>query len=503
MFYMSYVLSELRRRSGRTLLTALGLAVGIALVVTVNALSTGLDHAQASVLAPLTGLGTDMSVTRPLRLSATGGDPFANLSPSERAQLIKENGGGRFGLRNIAKPGQHFNDDRFTSTSELTFPASEVSKVASLPGVEDASGSLTLTDLHISGTVPKNLPSQPASPGQQGSGGFRVGPGGDSGGRFFGPSNINVNSQTVTGFDPAKADLAPISPSQITSGRFIRSGDGSYVAILSTAYARLHNLSVGSTITLGGKTFRVIGLAAAPLGGTSSDVYVKLSTLQSMSSRAGRVNTMQVRATSAGMVGTVQHEISSSFSGAQVTTAKDLANRIGGSLTDVKNLSTKLGTALEIVGLLAAVLIAVLLTLASVAKRTREIGTLRAIGWSQGLVVRQISLESLLHGAIGGVIGAALGIAAALVIDGMGVTLKATVANAAQPTGPFGFGRFGQAAASSTTSGSTLVHINAPTDLTLIVAAIGLAVLGGLIAGTIGGLRAARLRPASALRTVE
>jgi ABC-type antimicrobial peptide transport system permease subunit len=39
MFYLGYMLSELRRRKGRTLLTALGLGVGVGLVVTVSALS--------------------------------------------------------------------------------------------------------------------------------------------------------------------------------------------------------------------------------------------------------------------------------------------------------------------------------------------------------------------------------------------------------------------------------------------------------------------------------
>jgi ABC-type lipoprotein release transport system permease subunit len=37
----------------------------------------------------------------------------------------------------------------------------------------------------------------------------------------------------------------------------------------------------------------------------------------------------------------------------------------------------------------------------------------------------------------------------------------------------------------------------------MILLAIGLAVIGGLIAGAIGGMRAARLRPAEALRSVE
>jgi ABC-type antimicrobial peptide transport system permease subunit len=71
------MLSELRRRRGRTILTALGLGVGIGLVITVSGLSSGLDRAQASVLKPLTGVGTDMSATKPIAItrSADGGPP--------------------------------------------------------------------------------------------------------------------------------------------------------------------------------------------------------------------------------------------------------------------------------------------------------------------------------------------------------------------------------------------------------------------------------------------
>jgi len=60
--------------------------------------------------------------------------------------------------------------------------------------------------------------------------------------------------------------------------------------------------------------------------------------------------------------------------------------------------------------------------------------------------------------------------------------------------GPFGQGQV--------TSGSTDVVLGAPVDLTLLLVAIGLAVLGGLLAGGVGGLRAARLRPADALRSI-
>ena len=122
MFYLSYMFAELRRRKGRTILTALGLAVGVGLVVTVNALSTGLDDAQARVLKPLTGVGTDMSVTRPLKVTA-------NSSPQQR-QL---NGGGPPGLNfGSLKPGAKIDKDTFTAATNQTFSSARVAQIAKL-----------------------------------------------------------------------------------------------------------------------------------------------------------------------------------------------------------------------------------------------------------------------------------------------------------------------------------------------------------------------------------
>lgn len=134
MFFLTYMLSELRRRSGRTVLTALGLGLGIGLVVTVTALSTGLDRAQAQILEPLTGVGTDMSVSRPIDFSPTQGGGFPELSERERQQLMEENGGGRFGLRNLGEPGEKFSRDDFVSAAQLSFPASALDQIEGIDG---------------------------------------------------------------------------------------------------------------------------------------------------------------------------------------------------------------------------------------------------------------------------------------------------------------------------------------------------------------------------------
>ena len=493
MFFLGYIASELRRRRGRTFLTALGLGLGVGLVVTVAALSDGLDKAQDKVLEPLTGVGTDLSVTRPLQIdqAPTG---------SERRRLETENGPVRQGLGDLGEPGEKFTDTNFTSGPQLSFAGTRTSQVAGLDGVSDAAGGLTLSLVTVSGTVPE----QTAGPQV-----FGAGPGGGDAGPGP-PDNIDFDSSSVSGVDPAHSDLGAVTAGQVTKGSYFTAGDERQV-ILNASYAARKDLEIGDRVTLDDKRFKVIGFASAPLGGQASDMYVKLDQLQAMSDRKGRVNTVYVRAQSAGAVSGVAKRIEAGFPGAETTTSQDLAERVTGSLADAKDLAGKLGGALTIVGLVAAFLIAGLLTLSSVTKRTRELGTLKAIGWPQRLVVRQVTGEALAQGALGGILGALIGVAGAALVSAIGPELKATVAEAASaapriagpgggPGGPGGPAGFGQGAVET---GSELVQLKASVDAGLVFVAIGLALLGGLFAGALGSLRAARLRPADALRHID
>jgi ABC-type lipoprotein release transport system permease subunit len=491
-FYLRYLGAELRRRPGRTALTALGLAVGVGLVVIVGALSEGLDDAQDQVLEPLTGVGTDLSVSRPLAVpdddsaGAGSGDPFSRLSEQERRQLLRENKDHTesFNYSDLGEPGERFSKDSLLS-SELSFPISAVRRIKAFDGAEDASAGLTLKALHVEGTVPERGDA-PLNP--------HGGPGGQGGFQF--------SALTVSGVDVRKPDLALVTPARIAKGRYLAESPQAArrEAVVDLGYARQNGIAVGEKLDAAGERFEVVGLASAPLGGDASNVYVELGRLQELSDREGRINRIQVRAESGDAVTELADRIEQQIGGAKVVTAADLADRVGGSLDDAENLSSKLGTALAIVALLAAFLIATLLTLSSIQKRIRELGTLKALGWRQRLVVRQVAGESLVQGALGGLLGAALGIAGAAIIDAIGPTLEASVAeHASRGDNPFAQA-FGQG---GVTAGSTEVVLGAPVNPELLALAIGLAIVGGLLAGTAGGLRAARLRPAAALRSAE
>jgi putative ABC transport system permease protein len=471
-FFFTYLRRELRRRKRQALLAATGLAVGIALVVTVIAASTGFSDAESSVLHSLYGVGTDMTVSTaalPVKLSSGGSSSKFGLSPGSAVQ----------------------HEDLLELLPGLgVLDASSVSSVSRLHDVAAAAGGLTLQDTKL--TVPSRS---------------QLGPNGQPPASALSPVTF-----TADGVDLGHLGLGPFGSASIASGRTFAPGDArSDVAVVNSRYAAANKLTVGSAITIAHTAFKVIGLAGQPQGGGSADVYIPLGRAQalaaspSVSSFAGKVSTIYVAAASASDIPAVQAEIAKLLPSATVTSSSNLGSDVSGSLASASSLATNLGRWLAIAVLIAAFAVASLLSLAAVARRVREIGTLKALGWRTRRIIAQLMGESIVVGVVGAVMGIVLGVAGAGLVDALAPKLSATVAEnpgsaPAQNTTVNGTGTHHSLAAGATHT--IPVHLHAPITITTIVFAVALALGGAAIAGGLGAWRAARLRPATALANV-
>jgi putative ABC transport system permease protein len=476
MFFLTYLRRELRRRMRQAVFIAIGLAIGIGLVITVIGASNGVKAAQAKVLRALYGIGTDVTVTAsakppsgPLR---SGPPSCARTGGPGQGRIIVING----------KCYTSGTVDFLVSPGYGPISGSSVASVARLPGVSAAAGGLTLTDNQVVLS------------------GADIGP---------------PTSSTVTGTDISAPKLGPLSNATLTKGRTFTAADAdSDVALVDSGYATSHDIKVGSTTLIGGTKFKVIGLVSQPEASSPPDEYIPLARAQALAANpatgksfAGQVNTVYVTAATAADIPAVQHEIRRLLPSATITSASDLASEVTGSASTAAELAGTLGKWLAGLVLIAAFAVASLLTIAAVSRRVPEFGTLKALGWRSSRIVGQVLGESVTTGIIGGLAGVGLGFAGVAIIDKIAPKLSVPVPSSSgagqlqQSTlGPGGAvsGPGGAAASHATVA----VPLSASVTIGAIVLAVLLALAGGLLAGSFGGWRAARLRPAAALARV-
>lgn len=481
--YGTYLRRELAGRRKQTIIVAAGLGVAIALVIIVNSLSAGVRDAQAQALESVYGVGTDLTVTGAAIEPGEGGGPRFEF----------EDGAGETADGTTSLSQSRLMADRLRGTLD----ASTLDTVTALDGVAGASGALSLTNTTFSGEMPdRSQMGQPGEGGEPPAGG----PDGAGGSAF------DIQTFSVLGIDPAAVSVGPLSAVTLESGRSLDADDaGQSVALVDSTYAATNELAVGDTIDVGGTAIEIVGVIASTSNeaDTAANVYLPLDVAQTISGVGDVISTVYVQADSADAITAVQTELEEALPDATVSSQSDLASTVSGSLSSASSLITNLGTWLSIIVLAVAVLLAVLFTISGVSRRTREFGTLKAIGWSNGRVVGQVAGESVVQGLIGGVVGLAIGLAGVLAINIVSPTIS-TAAETTTPAGPGGMGGGGMGGFGGPATAQTVtdVVLSAPLTPAVIAAAVGLAVAGGLIAGAFGGWRAARLSPAEALRSV-
>jgi putative ABC transport system permease protein len=481
--YFTYLFRELSKRKKQTSLISIGLALGIALVVLVSAVSGGIKTAQAQALSGLYGIGTDISVTK----SAEPGSNFQRFN---------------VGGSNSSKSARVFSRSRLEIERNAgTLSAEEVAAISKAKGVKASVATLKLNNVSFSGTLPTFNPNQvrPA-PGQMPSGNNR--PTGGSDGK--GGSSFSITTVSVEGVGLGTSKLGPLAAVKVTSGRALSEADaGKYVAELDSNYATTAKLKVGSSVTLGASKFAVVGIlkSTSTTATTPSNVYIPLNVAQTLSGEPGVYTNVYVSAESAANLPEVKSSIQKAAPKATVATSAELASKVSGSISSAAELVNVMGSWLSIIVLLAAFGMAILFTTSGVNRRIREFGTLKAIGWRSGRVVSQVVGESIFTGLLGGLIGIALGFAGVWAVNTFAPSLTASVATTQFGPGGLAGGFGGPGSQQATNALSLALHANL--DFTIILTAIGLAILGGLLAGFFGGLRAARLSPATALRSLE
>ena len=463
--FITYLLRELRRRMRQSIFIALGLALGVGLVITVVAASDGVSASQGTVLKSLYGVGTDVTVTQAPK-AGSGGAPQLSF----RGNLSSQQ-------------GTKVNQNILVGGGLGTIKSSSVTTLSGLKDVSGAVGSLTLNDVTLSGTF-----------GASGGGSSGGGAAGATGGSGSGASgSFNTNSFTVGGVDPSDDSLGPLSSGTITSGHGITSAEANdNVTVVDSNYAASKGLKTGSKITVAGKSFTVIGIVQAAQGVTDADVYIPLARAQSLANMPGEVNTIYISAASASDIAAVSSEISKALPTATVTTSSDLASEVTGSLSSASTLANSLGKWLAVAVLVAAFGLASILTISAVSRRVREFGTLKAIGWNSGRIIRQVMAEALVTGVIGGGLGVGIGYAVAAIVQAVAPPLTATARHRRSQAG-------GLARSAAPAAHTVSVHLTAPVTFGAVGLALLLAILGGLVAGAFGSWRAVRLRPAAAL----
>ena len=482
MFFLTYLRRELRRRMRQAIFIALGLAVGIGLVITVMGASAGVKAAQAKVLRALYGIGTDVTVTtkpKPPK-GAQGSAPVSGRATS--------GGPGQGGPRAQACiNGKCYSSgtiDTLDSGDYGPLSVATITQIAHLKHVSAVAGGLVLTDNRIV------LPTGSSS-------------------RLVPPTSVRVNGTDIT-----HPKLGPLSNAALAKGRTFTAADTDrYVAVVDSNYATAHKLKVGDTVTLASKKFTIIGIVTQPQASSPPSVYIPLARAQALADNPATgqkmknlVNTVYVTAASAADIGAVQKEIAQLLPQATITSSSDLASEITGSAASAAKLAGALGTWLAVLVLIAAFAVASLLTMAAVARRVTEFGTLKALGWRSSRIVSQVLGESVSTGIVGGLAGVGLGFAGVTIIDKIAPKLSASVPSAGGGAGPsthVAGGPGGASIVSPAASHTTItVPMSASVTVTAIVLAVLLAIAGGLVAGSFGGWRAARLRPAAALARV-
>jgi len=407
-----YITKELLYHRHRTLVNILGIAIGIALFVAINAVSTAY---QKAVSLPFANLGADLVVQRPEKRAADSVQGPASM-------------------RGVRVP-----------FSNQLLPAEDVRKLGVVNGVAAAASSLLLWDFD-----------------QQG---FR----------------------TIMGIDLSQPSLGPVKVKEwMKEGRFPQQGGE---AVLEKHFAKFQSAGMGSKVKIAGSSFTVVGLLEIREGSqiASANIYLPLEDAQKLlSGEAKGVNLVYLRLKDPALLDRVKTQISKELAGVSVTSSDSFLELMGG----VSKISGQFSFLASVIALGGAVFLIIKTMLANLVARSSEIGILKAVGWKERDVQRQLMGEAVLQSLAGGILGLAAGYLISYSLGFLSIPV----------TAPWQVNLLPAFAKDAQTAASAAVRLPVSMSARLILVSLGLSLAAGVSASYFMGRRTARMKPADILR---
>ena len=263
---------------------------------------------------------------------------------------------------------------------------------------------------------------------------------------------------TLIGIDGSSISMDDIV---ITNGS-VYSNDANEVIIGKTASQR-SNKTVGDSISISNQTFKIVGVYETGNFMDDSGVVMSLDNLQNLTNNTGKVSLILVKAQN----GTSTDELATTIQNKypnELTTSTSLSGmeRMNQGLDIIKSGSW----AVSLVAIILGGVIVIITMMKAVSERTREIGVLRAIGWTRKRIMKMIIGESLLLALIAVVVGFIVGIG---VVEILSLT-------------------------------QMMPGLDPSFSALLFLKGIGVALLLGIIGGLYPAYRASKLKPTEALR---
>jgi ABC-type lipoprotein release transport system permease subunit len=224
------------------------------------------------------------------------------------------------------------------------------------------------------------------------------------------PNGMNV---TLRGLSQVGVEMREVS---IKEGNWFQSGQRQVVVGKSVA-KRYPNAQPGKRLRFGRGDWEVVGVMDGGESAINSEIWGDLNQISSDFNREEQLNSVLIRASDAASVNALMNSLNDD----RQLNVSAVAER------QYYERQTAAGAPLRFFGILVAMIMAIGSSFAAmntmyaaIARRAKEIGTLRVVGYSRGSILLSFVVESLMLALIGGLLGCVLALPLNGVTTGIG-----------------------------------------------------------------------------------